>query len=257
MKKGIMHFGIYALLAISVIFTASCGNDVLNGTIWTAELDMGIGHRSVDVILAFNDKNYTMYRDGEKINGKYSLSGNNVKLTPVTPEYVSDPMLGTLSKSNVSLSFYVDELDQDIWFTSVSTYTGEEFETQYPIGLVSYTRFPYELTVNKLLDQNNLFNMSSRVESIETTIELVFIPKYNTLTIILFQSVNDESLRCVLSFENDSINEMCNVTYICFTAIESGEVLKIKDNGTARTMGELVGAFVEIVKRFYEQEKLR
>jgi hypothetical protein len=239
MKKIIKDFRIYALVIISVISSAACGNgkDILDGTVWTARIE-SFGYSPKDFILTFNSQNYTMYRDGEKSNGTYSISGDNVTLTP---EYVSDPMVGTISKSKNSLYFDAD--GNNLGFNLALPYSSEEFGTQYPIGLISYAGYPYELTVQELLDQNNLANTSS--------IESVFISGYNKLTMILTHSANEESLCWIVSFENDIARETCNIMSICIYSSVEGEMVKIEYDETAQTLGILVGAFVRMVKIFY------
>ena len=71
----------------------------------------------------------------------------------------------------------------------VSPCFGESFEQNYPIGLISYAGYPYQLTVKQLLDKNNLVNTSNENGLIAATIESSSV-KNGVLTLTLLYSVN-------------------------------------------------------------------
>ena len=139
--------------------------------------------------------------------------------------------------------------------------SGESFEQNYPIGLISYAGYPYRLTVKQLLDKNNLLNISNERGSVETKIESSSV-KNGVLTLTVLTSATNAAnektrLRAQFSFKNDPNAEVCTITYVYATVVGSGEVTEIRHDGTQRTSGQLVGFFVASLGSFYDKEKLK
>ncbi|MDR2479470.1 MAG: hypothetical protein LBD48_09185 [Treponema sp.] len=139
--------------------------------------------------------------------------------------------------------------------------SGETFEQNYPIGLISYAGYPYRLTVKQLLDKNNLLNVSNEKGTVEAKIESSSV-KNGVLTLTLLTSATNTTkektqIRSRFSFENDPNTEVCTIMYAYGTVLGSGEVTEIRHDGTQRTTGQLVGFFVASLGTFYDKEKLK